>query len=428
MQMSQMFSNISPEQGLSSGGGDKASDTGGGGFGELHNRILGEKGDAGKSLLKAGKLSLSEGDVLKDADGNVLGEIVKGEDGELGLLLEGSEGEAVGLDELFNLFEGGGLEALQQFLSGGSLEESLRDLSGSDKESGGDDLMAFLDSLNEKQREGVLTALTAFASDKASGRDGGKGLEAASGSGSSGNGTSLMSILGMEANGGKNSGNGPQGLLQGLLGGDMAASKTGDDQGALRFEGVKLAALDGGGSQESGSRNSSAEVANLLQQNGPRAQEARESPLRQYTTSVQTPVQDQAKWGEQVAGKIAWMAGKSIQSADIQLNPPDMGPIDVRVQVQNEQASITVHAQNNAVRDMLELNSNRLREMLQENGMDLAEFDVSGEAADSNGGESGQGQGETGESGQGSMVSQEGERVTTGELSVTMPDGVDTYA
>lgn len=424
MQMSQMFPNVSPDKGLQSGGSEKASESSGEGFGALHNRILGEKGDSGKALLKADKLSLSEGDVLKDADGNAIGQIVKGEDGELSLQLEGGEGETISLDRLFSLFEDGGLDMLNQFLSGNSLQENFPELSGSDE--GSTELVAMLDSLDDQQRQGVLTALTAFASDKVSAK--GNGFEVTPGGGPSGNGNSLLSLLGVGGNGANNSNNGPQGLLQGLLGSELTASKGNDEQGALRFEGLKLAALDGAGGQDSGSRSSNAEAQNLLQQNGARAHEARESPLRQYTTSVQTPVQDQGKWGEQVASKIAWMAGKSIQAADIQLNPPDMGPIDVRVQVQNEQASITVHAQNNAVRDMLELNSNRLREMLQENGMDLAEFDVSGDAADTDTGESSQGQSDAEGSGPGLMVSQEGEKVATGELSVTVPDGVDTYA
>ena len=425
MQMSQMFPNLSPEKGLSSGSGEKMPESSGEGFGALHDRILGEKGDPGKALTKAGKLSLSEGDVLKDADGNAIGQIIKGEDGELSLLLEGSEGEAINLDRLFSLFDSGGLEMLQQFLSGKNLQENVPDLSGSGE--GDTQLMAMLDSLDDQQRQGVLAALTTFASGKGGAEA--KGSEFLPGGGSSGKGTSLLSILGVGGNSTNNNGNGLQGLLQGLLGGEFAGSNGGSDKSAMSFEGFKLAALDGAGGQDAGSRSSSAEAANLLQQNGTRAHESRESPLRQYTTSVQTPVQDQGKWGEQVTSKIAWMAGRSIQSADIQLNPPDMGPIDVRVQVQNEQASITVHAQNNAVRDMLELNSSRLREMLQENGLDLAEFDVSGNAADDErGGESEQEQPGSGGSAEALLVSQDGERVSTGTLSVSLPDGIDTYA
>ena len=420
MQMSQMFPSVSPEKGVSPNGGEKGSDSGGEGFGALHSRVLGEKGDSGEPTgASPGKLSLSEGDVLKDVDGNALGRIVRGEDGELSLMLEGGDGEAIDLHQLLNLFDAGGMEMLQQFLSGESLKEGFPALA--DAGGGETDLMNLLDSLDDQQRQGVLAALGTLTLDRVKG----DAAPATPGTSQSSNGTNLLSLLGVGGTGtnGVNS-NG----LQGLLAGEAAAKGNGE-QGALRFEGIKLAALGGVGGQDSGSRSSGADVTNLLHQNGARAQEARESPLRQYTTSVQTPVQEQGKWGEQVAGKIAWMAGRSIQAADIQLNPPDMGPIDVRVQVQNEQASITVHAQNNAVRDMLELNSNRLREMLQENGLDLAEFDVSGNAADDDrGGESEQGQPGAGEAGDGLMVSQEGERVSTGTLSVSLPDGIDTYA
>ena len=54
-----------------------------------------------------------------------------------------------------------------------------------------------------------------------------------------------------------------------------------------------------------------------------------------------------------------------------------MGPMEVRVQVQQEQAHITVHSANPAVRDQLELHSHRLRDMLSEQGLSLDQFDVS---------------------------------------------------
>ena len=155
--------------------------------------------------------------------------------------------------------------------------------------------------------------------------------------------------------------------------------------------------------------------------------------IRQYSTTVETPVQ-QGDWGDKMAGKISWLASQRISSAEIHINPPDMGPVDVRVSVQNDQASITVHSQNSSVRDLLELNSHRLRDMLQDNGLSLAKMDVSDQSSRQQhtaGGESGQsGQGEAGasdtdESGQ---VSREGETVSTGETHVHWESQVDTYA
>lgn len=120
------------------------------------------------------------------------------------------------------------------------------------------------------------------------------------------------------------------------------------------------------------------------------------APLKNYATSVELPVQH-AEWGEKVAGKLAWLTSQRMSAAEIHVIPPDMGPLDVRVQVQNDQANVTVHATNTVVRDQLELNSHRLRDMLQDSGLNLEKFEVS---ADASGGEANAGAGEETSSGQ----------------------------
>lgn len=98
--------------------------------------------------------------------------------------------------------------------------------------------------------------------------------------------------------------------------------------------------------------------------------------LRGYTTSIDVPV-SHSEWGDKLVGKLTWLTARNMSVAEIHLTPPDMGPMEVRVQVQQEQANITVHSANPAVRDQLELHSHRLREMLSEQGLSLEQFDVS---------------------------------------------------
>ncbi|SFR41806.1 flagellar hook-length control protein FliK [Marinobacter gudaonensis] len=100
------------------------------------------------------------------------------------------------------------------------------------------------------------------------------------------------------------------------------------------------------------------------------------APLRGYATSIDVPV-GHAEWGDKLVGKLSWLTARNMSVAEIHLTPPDMGPMEVKVRVQNEQASITVHSANPVVRDQLELNSHRLRDMLSEQGLSLAGFDVS---------------------------------------------------
>jgi flagellar hook-length control protein FliK len=98
-------------------------------------------------------------------------------------------------------------------------------------------------------------------------------------------------------------------------------------------------------------------------------------PLKGYATSVDVPV-GQAEWGDKVMGKLTWLTANKMSVAEIHLTPPDMGPMEVRVQVHQDQTSITVHAANPVVRDQLELHSHRLRDMLGEQGLNLEKFDV----------------------------------------------------
>ncbi|WP_166265157.1 flagellar hook-length control protein FliK [Marinobacter caseinilyticus] len=107
-------------------------------------------------------------------------------------------------------------------------------------------------------------------------------------------------------------------------------------------------------------------------------------PLQSYATSIDLPV-GHAEWGDKLMGKLAWLATQKMSVAEIHVTPPDMGPLEVRVQVQHDQAAITVHASNSAVRDQLEMHSHRLRDMLSEQGLGLERFDVSDSSSRSGG-------------------------------------------
>lgn len=113
-----------------------------------------------------------------------------------------------------------------------------------------------------------------------------------------------------------------------------------------------------------------------------------ETPLmRGYATSVEVPV-GAADWGEKVMGKLTWLTAAQMTVAEIHVTPPELGPLDVRVQVQNDQATVTVHASTPAVRDQLEAQSQRLRDMLAEQGLHLQGFDVTDSGTRERSGES----------------------------------------
>lgn len=74
--------------------------------------------------------------------------------------------------------------------------------------------------------------------------------------------------------------------------------------------------------------------------------------------------------------KIAIMAGKELQTATIRLDPAELGSMNIKLVVQNDQINVTIQAQNNQSRDLLEQQMPRLREMLQQQGITLGDTQV----------------------------------------------------
>jgi flagellar hook-length control protein FliK len=179
-------------------------------------------------------------------------------------------------------------------------------------------------------------------------------------------------------------GEGANGMVKGML--MMALGKTGEPPGktaSLQFAdlmpaqgGQELLRTPDPSALVSSQRLTAAPDLSLQQQAALNGRMPGEPvPLKGYTTSVDVPV-GQAEWGDKVMGKLTWLTANKLSVAEIHLTPPDMGPMEVRVQVQQDQTSITVHAANPAVRDQLELHSHRLRDMLGEQGLNLEKFDV----------------------------------------------------
>jgi flagellar hook-length control protein FliK len=81
-------------------------------------------------------------------------------------------------------------------------------------------------------------------------------------------------------------------------------------------------------------------------------------------------------WGEAMAGRITLMVNQNISSARIHINPPELGPIEVRVNLNHDQASVQFTSQSAQVRDALEQSIPRLRDMLENAGFSLADSGV----------------------------------------------------
>lgn len=75
----------------------------------------------------------------------------------------------------------------------------------------------------------------------------------------------------------------------------------------------------------------------------------------------------------QLAERVRMLVNLGNMSADIRLDPPDLGSMQVRVQMHGEQASVHFVVQSQQARDMLDQAVPRLREMLAEKGIELGQ-------------------------------------------------------
>ena len=65
------------------------------------------------------------------------------------------------------------------------------------------------------------------------------------------------------------------------------------------------------------------------------------------------------------------MASHDHQTAELRLNPPELGPVEMRLTLSSDQASLTILSPHAAVRDAMQSSLPRLQDMLQSVGVNL---------------------------------------------------------
>jgi len=83
------------------------------------------------------------------------------------------------------------------------------------------------------------------------------------------------------------------------------------------------------------------------------------------------------EWNKDLGERILWMNNRSMPSAEIKLNPQHLGPISVRVDMSQDQATISFAAQHGSVRDALEASIPKLRELLGSQQINLTDVNIS---------------------------------------------------
>jgi flagellar hook-length control protein FliK len=152
------------------------------------------------------------------------------------------------------------------------------------------------------------------------------------------------------------------------------------------------------------------------------------APATTLYSRVGTPA-----WDQQLGQKVVFMAAGGEHSATMELNPPDLGPLQVVLSVNKDQATAAFTSAAPEVRQALEAALPRLREMMGEAGIQLGNATVSAGTSDQNpsnqAASSGSGQrGATGSSGQGGLGGVEGAEAPRTTIRRLPSGAVDTFA
>uniref|UniRef100_E6QR73 Putative flagellar hook-length control protein FliK n=1 Tax=mine drainage metagenome TaxID=410659 RepID=E6QR73_9ZZZZ len=94
------------------------------------------------------------------------------------------------------------------------------------------------------------------------------------------------------------------------------------------------------------------------------------------TGSGLSPQVGTSAWDHALGEKIVWMVGGAEQTASLSLNPPDLGPLQIVLNVTNNQANATFISAQPDVRLAIEAAMPKLHEMLNNAGIQLGQTNV----------------------------------------------------
>lgn len=106
------------------------------------------------------------------------------------------------------------------------------------------------------------------------------------------------------------------------------------------------------------------------------------SPLRQtdaaHARAVNVPV-GSAQWADEIGSRMTMMVEQGKHTASLRLSPEHLGPLEVRITMNGDQASVQFGAAHVDTRNAIENALPRLREMFASQGLSLADANVSRE-------------------------------------------------
>lgn len=149
--------------------------------------------------------------------------------------------------------------------------------------------------------------------------------------------------------------------------------------------------------------------------------------------NLQTPVLA-PEFREALGVQVSVLARDGVQQAELHLNPAEMGPISVRIELDGHQAQVNFGVDNATTRALVEAGLPELASALREAGLTLTGGGVSqharGQAGDAQGGAPGEGGRPPGQSGQGRGGGHDeaADAAPPRPRSMRLPGGIDVYA
>ena len=114
---------------------------------------------------------------------------------------------------------------------------------------------------------------------------------------------------------------------------------------------------------ELGISSANAAISNAIQAPGDKPSE------------INSPIHSE-KWPTQFGEKLVWLAKNEVQSAQININPPQLGPIQINLTLNGDQATAVFASPHAEVRHAIEDAMPQLKEMLSSAGINLGQSDV----------------------------------------------------
>ncbi|MEQ1772161.1 MAG: flagellar hook-length control protein FliK [Burkholderiales bacterium] len=94
---------------------------------------------------------------------------------------------------------------------------------------------------------------------------------------------------------------------------------------------------------------------------------------------IETPI-GTPEWSAEFAQKIVWLAGEKQHTAELHVNPPDLGPLHIRLATDENQTSAIFTSPHSDVREAIEAALPRLREVLADSGITLGQASVTADS------------------------------------------------